>query len=249
VGDRNTVYDYAGRGEIPHCRLGKRLLFSRNALVAWLGSCKAASARKRVTMPIRRGSDGRWRYREVVRKPDGTRERVSGCAPRHINTMVAAQEELRQHIERILHPERATKNQEVMTFKEWFNGRFWREWVVGRKNRPTEVRSKQIIYRCHLEKRFEDMPLDEITVSEVAQLRADLIEEGLSEKRINSILAVLSKPLKYAVDCELIARRRRSDVQGRTSRGRRVGLRPVCASPRGGQARGRGLIRRRVSRR
>jgi integrase len=50
------------------------------------------------------------------------------------------------------------------------------------------------------------MPLDEITVSEVAQLRADLIEEGLSEKRINNILAVLSKPLKYAVDCELIVK-------------------------------------------
>jgi hypothetical protein len=40
----------------------------------------------------------------------------------------------------------------------------------------------------------------------VWQLRADLIEEGLSEKRINNILAVLAKPLKYAVDCELIAR-------------------------------------------
>lgn len=41
--DRKTVYDYAGRGEIPHRRLGKRLLFSRSAIVSWLGSCKAAS--------------------------------------------------------------------------------------------------------------------------------------------------------------------------------------------------------------
>ena len=41
--DRKTVYDYAGRGEIPHRRLGKRLLFSRQAIVAWLASCKAAS--------------------------------------------------------------------------------------------------------------------------------------------------------------------------------------------------------------
>ena len=32
------------------------------------------------------------------------------------------------------------------------------------------------------------------------------METGLSEKRINNILAVLSKPLKYAVDCELIAK-------------------------------------------
>lgn len=36
--DRKTIYDYANRGEIPHQRLGKRLLFSRDALLQWLGS-------------------------------------------------------------------------------------------------------------------------------------------------------------------------------------------------------------------
>jgi excisionase family DNA binding protein len=41
--DRKTVYDYAGRGEIPCRRLGKRILFSRSALVSWLGSCKVVS--------------------------------------------------------------------------------------------------------------------------------------------------------------------------------------------------------------
>ncbi len=45
--DRNTVYDYAGRGVIPHQRLGKRLLFHREALVSWLASpCKATSTRR-----------------------------------------------------------------------------------------------------------------------------------------------------------------------------------------------------------
>ena len=44
--DRNTVYDYAGRGTIPCRRLGKRLLFHKPALVAWLDPCKAASTRK-----------------------------------------------------------------------------------------------------------------------------------------------------------------------------------------------------------
>lgn len=34
--DRNTVYDAAGRGEIPHRRVGKRLLFSRAAILVWL---------------------------------------------------------------------------------------------------------------------------------------------------------------------------------------------------------------------
>jgi len=41
--DRKTVYDYAGRGEIPCQRLGKRILFSRDALALWLRSCKGSS--------------------------------------------------------------------------------------------------------------------------------------------------------------------------------------------------------------
>jgi excisionase family DNA binding protein len=44
--DRNTVYDYAGRGVIPHQRLGKRILFRRAALLSWLDSCNATSTRK-----------------------------------------------------------------------------------------------------------------------------------------------------------------------------------------------------------
>jgi len=42
--DRKTVYDYAGRGEIPCQRLGKRILFSRAALVSWLASCSKGSS-------------------------------------------------------------------------------------------------------------------------------------------------------------------------------------------------------------
>jgi hypothetical protein len=40
--ERAELYDYAGRGEIPCRRLGKRLLFSRQALVVWLSGCKIA---------------------------------------------------------------------------------------------------------------------------------------------------------------------------------------------------------------
>ncbi len=40
--NRKTIYDAAGRGQIPHQRLGKRLLFSRDALLTWLG-CKGSS--------------------------------------------------------------------------------------------------------------------------------------------------------------------------------------------------------------
>jgi excisionase family DNA binding protein len=43
--DRKTVYEYASRGVIPCRRLGKRILFSRTALVLWLGGeCSKASS-------------------------------------------------------------------------------------------------------------------------------------------------------------------------------------------------------------
>lgn len=32
----NTVYDAANRGEIPHRRIGRRLIFSRVAVMQWL---------------------------------------------------------------------------------------------------------------------------------------------------------------------------------------------------------------------
>jgi integrase len=124
-----------------------------------------------------------------------------------VNTKVAAQEELRHHIERSLHPERfATSKKEVPTFDEWFTGRFWRESVVGRRNKPTEVKSKQYIYDLHLKPAFGELRLDEIGAGEIAEFRATLVERKLGEKRINNILAVLSKPLKYAVDVELISK-------------------------------------------
>jgi integrase len=78
--------------------------------------------------------------------------------------------------------------------------------VVGRRNKPTEVKSKQGSYECHIKETFGHLRLDEIGAGEVAAFRASLVEKELGEKRINNILAVLSKPLKYAADCELIAK-------------------------------------------
>ena len=78
--------------------------------------------------------------------------------------------------------------------------------MVAQKNKPTEVRSKKFIYALHLEPRFKDTPIHLIDVSAIAQLRADLVEKKLSEKRTNNILAVLSKPLHYAGECNLIAK-------------------------------------------
>ena len=43
--DRKTIYNAAARGKIPHQRLGKRVLFSRTALMAWF-ACESGSARR-----------------------------------------------------------------------------------------------------------------------------------------------------------------------------------------------------------
>lgn len=38
---RDSLYDAAGRGDIPHRRIGKRMVFSRARLLAWL-ECEPA---------------------------------------------------------------------------------------------------------------------------------------------------------------------------------------------------------------
>jgi excisionase family DNA binding protein len=39
--DRKTVYDHVSRGRIPHKRLGRRVIFSRTAIMAWLSGAPA----------------------------------------------------------------------------------------------------------------------------------------------------------------------------------------------------------------
>ncbi len=170
-------------------------------------------------MPVRRDPrTGGWFFRTIVKTPDGRKLRVFGtpgvpgpfqdCAP----TKVGAQAAEQRAIQRALagHGAKAPAKKEVPTFDEWFNGRFWREWVIARKNKPTEVRSKRTIYRVHLKPAFGDMRLDEIDDGAIAEFRAKLVEattrfkRPFSDKRINNILAVLSKPLHYAQKCKLI---------------------------------------------
>jgi integrase len=96
------------------------------------------------------------------------------------------------------------KREEMLTFKDWFHGRFWTEWVIAQKNKPSEVEAKESIYRVHLGPVFGHMVLTAIDFPVIARFRAKLIESGLSDKRINNILAVLSKALNYAEQAKVI---------------------------------------------
>jgi integrase len=164
-------------------------------------------------MPVRRNARGVWIYRKVVKLRDGSKVRIFGTPDR--NTREAAEEAEREHIERVKNPAALPVGKaEVPTFAEWFwgadaeseepNGRFWNEWVIGRKNKPGEAKEKKAMYRLRLQSEFGDKRLDEIGISEIAQFRAKLVLAELSDKTINNTLAVLSKPLKYAADIGLI---------------------------------------------
>jgi integrase len=83
---------------------------------------------------------------------------------------------------------------------------YWREWVVGRRNKPSTVQGKLSVYQQHLEAVFGHKHLDEIRAGEIAAFRASLVEKGLTDKTINNILTILSKPLHYAADVDVIAK-------------------------------------------
>jgi excisionase family DNA binding protein len=50
--NRKTIYEAAARGDIPHRRLGRRLIFEKGSVLAWLRQSSAVSE------PIR-ARDGR----------------------------------------------------------------------------------------------------------------------------------------------------------------------------------------------
>ena len=157
-------------------------------------------------MSVRRNSRSHWFYRRRVKKTDGTRVEITGTPAR--NTRLAAEAAERAHIDRVLNPPAVPVHKEVPTFAEWFKGRFWREWVIGRKNKPSEVEAKDSIFDQHLAPAFGKKPLDEIRPGDINAFVASLVERSrpLSEKRINNVLAVLSKALRYAEEVELVDR-------------------------------------------
>ncbi|MCU1282159.1 MAG: hypothetical protein JWM53_5705 [bacterium] len=81
-------------------------------------------------------------------------------------------------------------------------GRYMKEWVAA--NKPGTAEEKRNAYEYRLKGAFGHLRLDQIGVAEMNDFRAGLLGDKLSRKTINNLLAMVSKPLKYAVDCGLI---------------------------------------------
>jgi integrase len=161
---------------------------------------------------------GHWRFRKVVRLASGLRKRVSGTA--QINTRRGAEDAERRAIEETLRldaiatyaPTAAIVRGARPTLAAWFRGRYWTEYVVGEKqNRSGTQHEKLAAFEHHIEPVLGALPLDEIDLGKVNELRAELATktsertgEKLSDKTRDNILVVLSSALNYAEEARVI---------------------------------------------
>src|SRR5262249_9617266 len=154
----------------------RRMVFSRTQVVAWLGSCNSAPVRKAIRL---------WRSTKTptaagvsARRFVSTTDRRGGAAvPKDDNTKHAAIDAERKAVHEARNAAQPKPKKEVPVYTDWFNGRFWKEWVIGERNKPSERRSKEIIFRCHLQPELGHLRLDEINAEVVQKLRAKLVDE------------------------------------------------------------------------
>src|SRR5262249_1575026 len=116
---------------------------------------------------------------------------------------VAAEDAEREHVHRVLHPPpEKPQKKEVPTF-DAFADEFMETYAKA-NNKPSERESKRSILQHHLRPAFGRLQLDTITAREVEVLKAKLLGRSLSAKRVNNILIVLSKILKYAEEIGIL---------------------------------------------
>ncbi len=154
-------------------------------------------------MAVVRDSTGRWRYRKQIRLTKERTIRISGTPV--LNTKLEAEKAEREHIQRALTAppdEPSLKPKEVPTF-DAFADEFMATYAKT-NNRISEQMAKQGILKHHLRPAFGKLKLDAITVREIEQLKAKVLGAGRGCKRVNNILAVLSKILRYARDIGIL---------------------------------------------
>ena len=156
-------------------------------------------------MAVRREEGRGWMVDVTITFPDGRQERRKKKSP--VQTRRGAEAFERQLREEMLNPSppppEGTKK-EVPTLLK-FAGEFIEEYAKN-ENKPSEIRSKESILRCHLVPALGHLRLDEIGVRDIAKLKTKLRSGDLSDKTIKNVLAVLSKMLHYAEECAVIDR-------------------------------------------
>lgn len=179
-------------------------------------------------MPVKKDRTGRYRYRKVVKLPDGSRVRISGTST--VNNKEHAIREEREHIERTIreatiekHAPGALARHNTPTLTEWFRGdatgdadytgRFWREHAIGeQENRSGTLAEKRKVFELHIEPALGSLRLDTIDTGAVNTFRADLKTKAgrhgkpLSAKTRANIIGILATAMRYAESSEVIER-------------------------------------------
>ena len=145
------------------------------------------------TVSVRRRKDGRWQIDIVVWR-GSKRIRIRKAAK--VRNKCEAQE--RERAERAKLEAGAPIDSAIPLFRD-FSGEFLDTYAVT-NNKPSEVSSKRMIVRLHLEPEFGGLRLDGIGPREIEAYKAAKVVSGLSPKTINNHLTVLRRLL--AVACE-----------------------------------------------
>jgi integrase len=134
---------------------------------------------------------------------DGSKQRISGSAPRHCNTKAAARQALHDHVERLMRPTaRPRKKVEVPTFGE-FAETFMETYVAG-NNKPSECDGKRKILNAYLLPVLENRRLNQVTVLDVETLKASLRSKPLKNKTINNVLTVMKTMFGWAEEMGVV---------------------------------------------
>jgi integrase len=141
---------------------------------------------------------GRWFVDFRFLHADGRVERIRKRSP--VQTKAGAEEFQRQLRTSMLAPIRIAK--EVPTFSRY--AAEFLETYAAANNKPSERSMKACILKHHLVPAFGEMRLDSIRLHPIEVFKANLLKKDLGRKRVNNILAVLGKMLRYAHEIELI---------------------------------------------
>lgn len=140
-----------------------------------------------------------WAVDLYLHQPDGSKKRVRRFPK--IPTKVAA-ERLERKILTEFYQDPGVETPKAPPVAIPTLETFWEEFFathVVPNNKPSEMESKRVIYRCHLKPAFGHMSLDAITSRDIERYKAHkLTKLGYAPKSINNHLAVLRSLLNVA---------------------------------------------------
>jgi integrase len=147
-----------------------------------------------------------WIVDVMFQHPDGRKERVRKVSP--VQTKRGAEQYERELRQTLLDGTHGRKEEEektpvrMPTVREFADE--FLETYAAVNNKPSEQASKRSMIKHHIKPLLGDLRLDEVS-REIEPFKARLKKLDLSAKRINNVLACLSKMLRFAQEREILS--------------------------------------------